>query len=210
MLRKKIIHIFFLLGFLLFPLCALGMMSSTNYTIYADTVDSGGVYSSGGAYTLQDSAGESPAGFTTSSIYEVRGGYQAMERSSISLTLSSASLDLGTMSVSQVNSASTTASVVTNSESGYSLSVGSVSGSSLTGVADGSVTAGSEEYGVSLDGSDKLFSDDESITAGLGLASSSTPITSAGTILTFKAAIGSGTTAGARSQTITLTASANF
>lgn len=210
MLRKKIIYIFFLIGFLLLPLRTLGMMSSTNYTIYADTVDAGGVYSSGGSYTLEDTTGESPAGFTTSSVYEVRGGYQAMGRGSISITLSSTNLNLGTMNTAQVNSASTTVKVTTDSTSGYVLSVGSLGGTSLAGVTDGAVSAGNEEYGLALEGIDRLFLDDEAIIQGLGLASSSTPVIDAETILEFKAAISGASTPGARSQAITLSASANF
>ncbi len=185
-------------------------MSSTNYTIFADSVDSGGVLSTGGAYSLQDTAGESPAGYTTSSTYTVIGGYQAMDWSVLSMDIDTSTINLGTLSTSAVASASAVVTVTADASTGYVLSVGSTSGSSLAVVTDGSVTAGSEEYGVAVSGPDAVFGDDEAITASLNLSSSSTPVTSAQTTLTFKAAISTASVAGGRSQSVTLTASTNI
>jgi len=209
-MRGKIFPIIVILGFLAFPPASFGMMSSSNYTIYADSVNTGGVFSSAGAYGLEDTMGESPVGFTTSSAYEVRGGYQAMDLGILSLDLSQTNLDLGTASVSQVNAASTTATVTTDSGSGYFLSIGGVSGSSLANVTDGSITAGQEEYGLAVSGPDALFSDDRGVVSGLNLAASTTPVNGSQTILAFKASISDSTSAGSRSQNVVLTASANF
>jgi len=209
-MRGKFFSIILILGLLSFPLVTYGMMSSSNYTIYADSVDAGGVFSASGTYSLEDTTGESPVGTATSSSYEVRGGYQAMDLSSLSMNLDLTSLDLGTASVSQVNSASTTATITTDSGSGYTLSVGSVSGSSLANVTDGLVTAGQEEYGLAVSGSDALFTDDEGVMSGLNLAASTTPVTNSATVITFKASISESTASGSRSQDVVLTASANF
>lgn len=209
-MRGKIFTFALILGLLSFPLVAFGMMSSSNYTIYADSVDAGGVYSSSGTYSIEDTVGESPVGIATSSSYEVRGGYQGMDLSSLTMNLSQTNLDLGTASVSQVNSASTTATITTDAGSGYSLSVGSVSGTSLAAVTDGTVTAGQEEYGVAVSGPDALFGDDRGIAPGLNLAAASMPVTNSDTILTFKASISDSTASGSRSQDVILTASANF
>ncbi len=200
----------FLLGCLAFPSISWGVMSSTNYTIFADSVDSGGVLSAGGAYSLQDTIGESPVGSSSSSVYQVIGGYQAMDFGGLSISIDTASIDLGTLSTSQVTTASAVVSVTSGAADGYVLSVGSVSGSSLSAVSDGTVTAGVEEYGVAVSGTDAAFADDEAIAASLNLASSLSSVRDAQTTLTFKAAISSGSTAGARSQSITLTASANI
>lgn len=208
-MRGKLFSIIIVLG-LSFPFVSLGMMSSSNYTIYADSVDAGGVFSSGGAYSLEDTTGESPAGFVTSSVYEVRGGYQAMDWTSLSMNISSTNLDLGTASTTQINSASTTVTITTDSSSGYSMSISNISGTSLASVVDGSVTAGQEEYGLAISGSDALFSDDRGITGGLSLASTSTAATNSATVLTFKASISASTASGARSQSITLNGSVNF
>jgi hypothetical protein len=199
-----------LLGFLALPSASWGLMSSTNYTIFADSVDSGGSLSTGGVYSLQDTTGESPVGSVASSTYEVIGGFQAMDRSTLSISIDTATIDLGVLSVSEVATSSAVVSVTASASDGYTLSVGSVSGTSLTGVSDGAVTAGSEEYGVAVSGSGAAFGDDQAIIAGLNLASSASAVTNAQTTLTFKAAMSSASTAGGRSQSITLTASASI
>lgn len=188
------------------PLPALGLMSSTNYTIFADSVDAGGSYSSGGAYGLEDTLGESATDVIDGSTYTIRGGYQAMDWDFISLTISSSSLDLGLANVSQVNQASTTATVTTESPEGYDLTVSNVTGTHLTDVADGAVTAGSEEYGVAVSGANASFDNDRGLAIGLSVASSTIAATAAATVLTFKAAISGVTTFGIYTQTITLTA----
>ena len=210
MRKASFLIIVLLLGLLAFPSVSWGLMSSTNYTIFADSVDSGGVLSGCGTYRLEDSAGESPAGSSTRSVYEVIGGYLAMDWSVLIIDIDNTTLDLGSLSTSVVNTSSVVVAVTANADDGYVLSVGSVSGTSLTAVSDGTVTAGAEEYGVAVSGLDAAFSDDRGITAGLNLSSSSTPVISAQTTLTFKAAISSGSTAGSRSQTITLTASTSI
>lgn len=199
-----------LLGFLAFPSASLGIMSSTNYTIFADSVDAGGILSTGGVYNLEDTTGESPAGSSTSSAYEVIAGYQAMDWSVLSMDINTTTINLGTLVLGQVASASAVVTISADADSGYVLSVSSVSGTSLTNVSDGAVTAGYEEYGVAASGTDAAFSDDRAIAAALNLSSSSTPVTGAQTTLTFKASIGTASSAGSRSQYITLTASTNI
>lgn len=199
-----------LLGFLVFPSASWGVMSSTNYTIFADSVDSGGVLSTGGAYSLQDTAGESPVGSSTSSSYEVIGGYQAMDWSVLTMDIDTTTLNMGTLVIDRVASSSAVVTVTADASTGYVLSVGSVSGTSLGGVSDGSVSPAHEEYGVAVSGPDAAFSDDRAIVAGLNLSSSSTPVTSAQTTVTFKATMGPTSVAGGRSQSVTLTASTNI
>lgn len=199
-----------LVGFLAFPATSWGVMSSTNYTIFADSIDSGGALSTGGVYSLQDTAGESPVGSSTSSIYEVIGGYQAMDWAILAISIDTATINLGTLSVSAVAAASAVVSVTADASDGYVLSVASVSGTSLTAVSDGTVSAGTEEYGVAVSGLDASFGDDRSIIAGRNLSSSSTPVDGAQTTLTFKAAMSASSVAGARSQSVILTASTNL
>lgn len=199
-----------LLGFLVFPSASWGVMSSTNYTIFADSVDSGGVLSTGGAYSLQDTAGESPVGSTTSTSYEVIGGYQAMDWSVLTMEINTSTINLGTLVIDQVATSSVIVTINADASTGYVLSVGSISGTSLGGVSDGSVSPAHEEYGLAVSGVDAAFADDRAIVAGLNLSSSSTPVTSAQTTLTFKAAIGTNSAVGGRSQSIILTASTNI
>lgn len=199
-----------LLGFLMFPSRSWGVMSSTNYTIFADSVDSGGSLSTGGTYSLEDTAGESPVGSSTSSIYEVIGGYQAMDWSVLTMDINTTTINLGTLVIDQVASAAAVVTVDADASTGYVLSVASIGGTSLGGVSDGSVSPGFEEYGVAVSGLDATFSDDRAITASLTLSSSSTPVVSAQTTITFKAAMSPTSVAGGRSQSVTLTASTNI
>lgn len=208
---RRILATIFIFGILVLPLRADCLMTSADYIIYADSIDAGGIFSSGGDYTLLDTIGESPAGVVSSASYEVRGGFQYMTSSSLSVSVSVAGINLGALSPVAVSSAASTVTVSTDSDSGYVLSVSGVSGTSVAAVSDGTVTAGSEEYGLSVSGPDSLFSGDSAITAGLYLASSSTPVMGSETALTFKASISFGSALGASySQNVTLAASVNL
>lgn len=187
-------------------------MSSTNYYIYADVISVGGVLSTSSAYSLQDTAGESPVGFVTGGSYEIRGGYQAMEQDELSLLIGSGSLSLGSLvDYTASSTASTVVSVNTGSSGGFSLSVGSVVGSILSDVSDGAVDGdgGSEEYGIGVTGVNAAFSNDRAVSPGLLLASSTVPVVS-DTVITFKAIRNASSTLGTYSQSVTLTVSANF
>ena len=85
---KLLVLVILVLGTLCLPANLLAAMSSTDYYIYADTVDTGGIFSTGGDYTLDSSAGESsPVGFSNDGTYEMRGGYQAMDRGYININI---------------------------------------------------------------------------------------------------------------------------
>jgi len=202
-----------LLAGLLFPTPSFGMMSSSNYTIFADSVDSGGIFSSGGAYSLEDTTGESPAGFMTSSIYEVRGGYQAMDWATLSLTLSTTTvnIDINAGDISTVGTGQTTSTITTDADTGYNFAITNETGTHLADVTDGSVSGtGVEEYGLALSGVDRSFTDDQAVANGLNLSSSGNVVTDRETVLIFKACVSTATTIGTRTQTITVTASANI
>ncbi len=186
-------------------------MSSTNYYIFADSIDTGGTLATSASFELQDTIGETPTDSTTSSSYIVRGGYQSMEVGTLSMTISVASLGLGELSPSQVKGASTVVSITSDSTTGYALTVGGVSGASITGVADGTVTAGSEEYGFAVAGADAAFSGDKAIAPGLVIASSDSVVLNRLATLTFKASINlDSRPAASYSQSITLSASTNL
>ena len=208
---KRISFLFIIsLAVLLHPTVSWGVMSSSNYTIFSDSIDSGGVLSTSGTYSLQDTAGESPVGSSTSSTYEVIGGYQAVDWSVLTINIDTTTLDMGVLTIDQVATSSAVVSVTADASTGYVLSVASISGTALSGVADGSVSPGYEEYGVAVSGPDQAFSDDRSVIVGRVLASSSTPVVSAQTTITFKATMGIASVSGSRSQSVTLTASTNI
>jgi hypothetical protein len=211
MKKISLFSIIVLLGAMAFPSASFGVMSSTNYTIFADSIDAGGVLSTSGTYSLEDTIGETPTGGSaSSSVYEVLAGYQAMDWSVLVLDVDTNTVNLGTLSTSAVTTSSATLSVTVDASSGYVLSVGSVSGTSLTAVADGTVSAGAEEYGIAVSGIDAAFADDQAIAAGLNISSSSTLVTYAETVVTFKAAISSASTAASLSQSITFSASTSI
>jgi len=207
----RIILIFILLQSWFYPYVAEAAMSSTNYYIYADSIDTGGGLVTSTSFDLQGTAGESPSGATTSTTYIIRGGYQSMEVGTLSMSISAPSLSLGELSPSQVKAASTVVTITSDSTTGYTLSFASVAGTSITGVADGAVTAGSEEYGVAVAGVDAVFSDDKAVTANHAIASSNSVVVDRQATLTFKGSINSDSRpAGSYNQTVTLLAATNL
>lgn len=203
-----------LLVIILIPDLVFSAMSSTNYYIYADSVDYGGGLATSTNYNLQDSVGGGDSvGISTSTSYEVRAGYQAAVKGVLSISLSSGSVNLGTLSASGVVvSSSVVLTVDTNSVTGYTLSISDVSGTSLPAVSDGAVDGdgGSEEYGLSLVGNNRMFSDDRAVANGLVLLSSSVPAISDQSTLIFKAIRATNSGAASYSQNLILTASANI
>jgi hypothetical protein len=213
MKTNKILFLF-LLSTILIPSLVFSAMSSTNYYIYADSVDYGGGLATSTSYDLQDSVGGGDStGISTSTSYEVRAGYQAAVKGVLSMSLSSDNIDIGSLSASGlVFSSSMFVTVDTNSVTGYSLSISNVNGVSLADVSDGAVDgdSGSEEYGLALTGSNRMFSDDRAIVNGLVLVSSSAPVVSDQSTLIFKAVRSNNSGAASYSQLVTITASANL
>lgn len=197
-------------AFALIPQNVWGEMSSASYSIYSDVIGVSGVeISTSTTYTLSDTVGEMGALVSASSTYYVTGGYQSMVRGSISFSLTSSSLNLGILNSSAVNSAAAVATV-NSDDSGYTLSIYNVSSSIPFTVADGAVTAGSDEYGLSVSGSNASVSGDVAATNGLLLVSSPTPILNDQSTITFKASTAGSATPGAYNQTIDLIVAAFY
>jgi len=204
------IFLFFGTVLLLVPILVQADMSSSTYRIYADVISIGSGYSEDSTYSINTTGGESLAGQMSSSTYQINGGFQYVDLdSSISLTVSPASVDLGELSTSAVIEGTITTYITTASNAGYTLAITNVSGSTITAVSDGAVSAGSEEYGLALSGTNRAFSNDRSVISQT-LASSNTATTDEQLDLTFKASISSATLVGSYTQTITLTATANL
>lgn len=202
------------LGVVLPRLAARASMSSASYSIPIDSFSLGGLYGTSTSYSVYDTISNPDASPVTSTTYTVKGGFQGAEFGILTFSVSNNTIALGTLSTSAVASASTVATVSTNSDTGYTLSVASVSGSSLAAIGSGTVTAGTEGYGVAVSGADAQYANDKSVAAGLALSSISHPITSDQTTLTFKAAISSssGSASGATSysQSVVVSVSANI
>ena len=56
------------------PISVLAAMSSTNYMIYADSLETGGGLSSGGGYNLEDTIGEGIISGSVGSNYTIKAG----------------------------------------------------------------------------------------------------------------------------------------
>lgn len=110
------------------------VMQSSNYGIQSDSINFGGGLSNSADYSLESSLGEIATGESGSASYLLRAGYQQMQEVYISLTgLESVSLSPTIPGVSGgVANGSTTAIVVTDSPSGYSLMIESESSPAMT------------------------------------------------------------------------------
>lgn len=109
----------------LLPLASAQVMSSTNYSIQNDSVNSGGGLSTSTNYGLEDTAGEIATGVGSSTNYELRAGYQQMQEVFISMSAVTPVTLLPALGgiTGGVASGSTAVHVVTDSPSGYQLTI---------------------------------------------------------------------------------------
>lgn len=136
------------------------------------------------------------------------------ESGMITFSVSTNSVSLGNISVNSVASSSHTVSVTTNANSGYNLYV-SDDGNLRSGandiddVSDGSVTAGSEEYGLNTGYS--AFASDAAITTSMQLARSVTvPAYNSTTTCTYEASVTAATPTGTYTHTVRYTVAGVF
>jgi hypothetical protein len=124
---------------------------------------------------------------------------------------------LGTLNTGSVSSCNYDVTTSANSEDGYATTIiedgDLIDGSNdINDVGDGEVSAGVEEYGIGLTGTDRSFSDERPITSSAQtIASDATgPISSQSVTVTHKASIVSTTSAGSYSHTVTLVSTGTF
>jgi len=101
-------------------------MSSSNYSLQSDSLNFGGGNSTSSSYGLESTIGEIATGASDSDSYQLRAGYQQMQEVYISLTVPGpVNLSPGILGVTggTSNGFSSEAVVVTDSPSGYTLSV---------------------------------------------------------------------------------------
>jgi hypothetical protein len=139
--------------------------SSTNYNLEGEFGIFGGAKSSTN-YLLTDTGGGFAPGFGDSTNYRACSGFQCVgaQVPSITFTLSTNSVNLGTLTTGAVNTSNHTATVTTNL-GGYTLTVvedGNLRRGSddVDDVGDGAVNAGSEEYGLSTSESGQEITQD--------------------------------------------------
>lgn len=196
---------------------ANALMSSSSYRLYADSIGTSGDRSSSTNYLLSDSIGEVDGEESSSTNYSVLAGFQnASEHPTFSFSIDASTVDLGTLSATAVRTATSTLTTSTNAPYGYSTTVvedGDLrSGSStIDDVSDGSVTSGSEEYGIALTGTDRAFADDRAITTSpLTVASRSNWKNGAETTVTYRASVASSTLSNTYSHTVTYISTGNY
>lgn len=194
-------------------------MTGGDYNIFADSFSTlQGEYATGGNFSLVGTGGEFFAATSTGGNLILRGGFQALERGSISLNVSDSDIALGQLSQNAVASSNLTLTVTTDSASGYSVTAvddGNLrdanTGADIDDVADGEVTAGSEEYGIrATDGNGQLAADSALSGVSTVVASSNVPVSNKLTTVTFRASIdATQTRSGSYAHTVTFSAAAN-
>lgn len=102
-------------------------VQSTNYTIISSSVNFGGGYSTSSTQTLESTGGEIATGLASSTNFNLKAGYQQMQEIFISMTAPSpVALDPAIPGITGgVSNGSTTVTVVTDSASGYTLTIAS-------------------------------------------------------------------------------------
>lgn len=193
-------------------------MEGGGYQIIADSFSFTSVDQvTGSDYAVFSTGGEVAATSTTGANVVLRGGFQAANQGILRLTLSSDSIALGTLNETAVASADLTATVSTDSQTGYTLLIADdgnlrdASGNDINDVSDGEVAAGQEEYGIRTTGGDGLLPtvDQNLTTGGRNVAASAGIVTNRATTISFRASRANGTPAGNYSQRVTFTLTVN-
>ncbi|MBT4942315.1 MAG: hypothetical protein HON29_04720 [Candidatus Magasanikbacteria bacterium] len=215
-LLSKKLHFFVLLLLLWCVVPTLQLQSAMDggdYVLYADDV---GLITSGpgtgGSFELFSSAGDFGGQNIEGGAVMLRGGFEAMTRGTVALSLSSTTLALGELSSASVATGSIVATIT--SEEGYDMSIAEDGdlrdgAKTIDDVADGAVTAGSEEYGIKATDGDGVLSQDTAITNNLVVASNVGYVRDKETTVTFSASIDpTQTQQGSYAHTVTLTLTA--
>lgn len=190
-------------------------MTGGNYEIIADSFSFTGTSesASAGSLLLTDTGGEFFATTTNAGSFELFSGFQAASKDSLSLTLDSAEVNLGELSVSSVATSDIVATV-TAEHSGYTLFI-SEDGDLRAGqytiddVTDGQVSAGSEEYGIKTIGGHGVITNDTAIANNITIAHSDTEATAINTTIRFSAAISTQSFQGNYGHTLSFSLVAN-
>jgi len=225
---KFLTYIILAVGVFIGPELAQAVMTSGGgYQIWADVVsDGGGEGASSTNYNLSDTIGELADRATSTSGYTGSFGFRQLVNNSLTMTLGSTSINLGTLDDSVESTDSHDITVQTNSPTGLSVTV---SGATLTSGANtisaiGPVaspsTSGTEQFGINVayfSGVIPLASavapyntGDYAYNTGDEIIDSTGEINSTVFDINYVANIDSTTDEGNYSTTLTYTATANF
>ena len=140
----------------------------------------------------------------------------------VNIGIDTTSIQLGTLSVASVNEADQTYTINSNNRTGVVVAIiadGDLDdgfGNTIDAISDGTVTAGDEEYGISVDNVTGMTiespfdaGDDEVPQASDNIANTATEISNGVFDINYKASILGTTIAGSYNQVVTLTISSN-
>lgn len=190
-------------------------MSGGDFEIVADAFTFADVSDSeGGNFVLQSSGDPVSATSSEGGNFVLLGGFLAAEPGSLSFSLDSNSIALGTLTTAAVSTGSVTMTVTTISDTGYTVSISEDGNLRTSGGADiddasGVVTAGSEAYGISTSGADGLLASDTAISGAVNVASNAASVSGNTVAVTFSASKTNNTPAGDYSHVVTFTATVN-
>ncbi|MFH1404819.1 MAG: hypothetical protein ABIH21_01820 [Patescibacteria group bacterium] len=202
----------------MFPVISQAESSSTNFKLWGHSFTSGGASMSSSNYITKGSAADNSTDKMTSTNYLSEAGFESLyEEPKLTMSLSETTVVLGTLVTGTFATGSITVSVSTNADFGYSLSltetraIQNTQGNIIDDVSDGDVTAGSEEFGVAVSGTDASFANDRAVTgSALTLASRSTWSAGVDSVISFKAAISETTQYGDYSGSYTFIVTSNY
>lgn len=193
--------------------------TSETYRIFADTLSSGGAYSTSTNFRVWDAIGEiGSEESSTSTNFRARIGFAALNLDDVlTVTFNKSVINLGVLSPSGASQESLDISYTTNAN-GFTTTISEdgnlrhSSGADIDDVADGSVTAGSEEYGIRTSGSiGQQNNADTSITTSAKTIASRNDVTPSSSVtVLFRAAVSQSTPEGSYGQTVTITTTGNF
>ena len=212
--------IFICIGFIFSPQDSRAYMSSPNYINWMDSLNFGGEESSSSAsYRMQDTFGEMGTGVISSASYNGLIGFRQSEADPMfTFSLSKNSIDFGALTVGSVFTDNVVVTTTTNAVEGYFTTIVEDGefrtglGDDINDVTDGTVSIGSEEYGIRTTGaSGQMNGADTAITSTpQTVADSAAPINGDAVTVTFKVSIAPVTAAGIYEHTVTFISTGRF
>lgn len=202
---------------------ALAESTSSNYILYGGALTSGGEITDSTSYILKGTTATSGSFIgsdLSSTNFILNAGPQALGEEPIiqySITNPTIALSPSILTKDSISTDSTIVTAGTNAPFGYILTATATvpfqnqTNHILTGVTDGSVTAGSEEFGIAVTGDDASFADDRAISeTPTIIATSNIYGNNRSTTVTFKAAVSDATESGQYSGAVTFIVTGNF
>ena len=148
---------------LFLDLAGAQVMESGSYRLQSDSINFGGGLSTSSSYTLESTVGEVGSGESSSASYNLKAGYQQMQQVYLALTgAENVTLSPSIPGVTGgVSNGSTTVTVVTDSASGYELTITTASEpalqSDLDTIADYAPAGANPDFTFTTDASDSHF-----------------------------------------------------